>query len=165
MAFDFVLCLQCHPTPILLFKLRLVNTLELGLHTPELYPKLIQLEVQIVVHKAFMALPIVSVKAVKALRFIFRTAQCKCQAYRIPNHVRSSYAKQYAGRSLRPALPPVDLRVPPWFLPGFQGIGSCLFLWVPIAVFSSLLFLRLTIWPWISPTATGQTADHSPPER
>lgn len=31
-------------------------------------------------------------------------------------------------------------------------IGSCLFLWVPLALFSSLLFLRLTFWPSVSPT-------------
>ena len=38
--------------------------------------------------------------------------------------------------------------------PSASGIGSCLFLWVPLAVFSSLLFLRLTFWPTVSPTAT-----------
>ncbi|CAK9041779.1 unnamed protein product [Durusdinium trenchii] len=30
-------------------------------------------------------------------------------------------------------------------------IGSCLFLWCPLAAFSTLLFSRLTVWPWLSP--------------
>ncbi|CAJ1457018.1 unnamed protein product [Effrenium voratum] len=31
-------------------------------------------------------------------------------------------------------------------------IGSCLFLWLPLAAFSSLCFLRLSVWPTLSPT-------------
>lgn len=35
--------------------------------------------------------------------------------------------------------------------PRAPGIGSCLFLWCPLAAFSTLLFSRLTVWPWLSP--------------
>lgn len=33
-----------------------------------------------------------------------------------------------------------------------SGLGSCLFLWLPLVTFSILLFLRLSLCDWLSPT-------------